>query len=149
MVHAEIPPGWSLAAVLARAAEAHRYYSGTHGPEFFAGMYGNHPANWDDALAGLDRVRCIVNYFTRMRLIAADGELEFERKGAPEDREDGLLPWFAQPRAELLGCKVAFSYWAALEGVVDNPCVAALDTGCVWGRELTLMRLEDQKLFSV
>lgn len=142
MVHAGVPPAWSLDQVLARAGEATRYYAGTHGPEFFAGMYGNTPSNWREALTGLDRVRCIVNYFTRMRLIALNGELDFERKGAPQDLADGLLPWFAHPRPAPLGCKVAFGHWAALEGVADNTEVAALDTGCVWGRELTALCLE-------
>lgn len=145
MVHAGVPPGWSLTQTLERADEARKFYSGTNGAEFFAGMYGNKPANWSDELIGLDRVRCIVNYFTRMRLIAADGELNFDRKGVPEDLADGFLPWFAQStgdaKALLLRAKIAFGHWAALEGVADNPQVAALDTGCVWGRELTALCL--------
>lgn len=149
MVHAGVPPGWSLSEALGRAAEAHRYYGGTHGPEFFAGMYGNTPASWRDSLSGLDRVRCIVNYLTRMRLIAQDGELEFERKGAPQNLADGLLPWFAQPRTQPLGAKIAFGHWAALEGVADNAGVAALDTGCVWGRELTALSLTTGELTAV
>lgn len=149
MVHAGIPARWSLTQVLERAEEARKFYSGMHGPEFFAGMYGNTPANWNDDLIGLDRVRCIVNYFTRMRLVGAAGELNFDRKGAPEDLADGLQPWFEQPRTQELGANVAFGHWAALEGVANNPTVAALDTGCVWGRELTALCLSTGELTAV
>jgi bis(5'-nucleosyl)-tetraphosphatase (symmetrical) len=160
MVHAGIPPLWALDEVLERAEEARQFYSGIGGAEFFAGMYGNTPARWDEALQGLDRVRCIVNYLTRMRLVAADGTLDFALKGVPTDLPEGFLPWFLQPRTAPLGAKIAFGHWAALEGRLDTaldasvevavkkssgapilPDAAALDTGCVWGRTLTALEL--------
>ena len=149
MVHAGVPPSWSLKQTLERADEAKQFYGGTNGPEFFAGMYGNAPANWRDDLIGLDRVRCIVNYLTRMRMVEADGELNFDRKGGPEDLADGCLPWFDQPRKQTLGAKVAFGHWAALEGVAANDSVAATDAGCVWGRELAALCLQSGERIAV
>ena len=157
MVHAGIPPLWSLDDVLERAEEARQFYRGIGGAEFFAGMYGNTPARWSEELQGLDRIRCIVNYLTRMRLVAADGTLDFSLKGVPTDLPEGYLPWFLQPRAADLKTKIAFGHWAALEGRLDTagdlvvnenlvpgilPDAAALDTGCVWGRQLTALCLE-------
>jgi len=157
MVHAGVPPLWSQEELLERAAEAKEFYGGNNGAEFFAGMYGNSPVRWNDKLVGLERVRCVVNYLTRMRLVATDGTLDFAVRGAPSDLPAGFLPWFLQERFRPLDAKVAFGHWAALEGNTefsgarspqDNcnegylPSVAALDTGCVWGRELTALCLE-------
>lgn len=159
MVHAGAPPLWSLEEVLDRAAEAREFYTGHNGADFFAGMYGNSPVRWNKKLTGLERIRCVVNYLTRMRLVAVDGTLDFENKGVPSDVPTGFLPWFLQERLGPLRINVAFGHWAALEGDAsgdvgrvitkkpeDNtgflPAVAALDTGCVWGRELTALCLE-------
>ena len=163
MVHAGVPPLWTLEETRLRAQEAQRFYAGSGGAEFFAGMYGNVPARWSDDLAGLARMRCIVNYLTRMRLVARDGTLDFDLKGAPSVLPEGFLPWFSQDRPEALGVRVAFGHWAALEGQTDDleyitdeaiPQVpqlevAALDTGCVWGRELTALCLESGKRVAV
>ena len=170
MVHAGVPPLWTLPELIERAAEAREFYTGHNGAEFFAGMYGNSPVRWNKKLAGLERIRCIVNYLTRMRLVAVDGTLDFANKGAPSDLPPGFLPWFFQERLVPLEISVAFGHWAALEGKLssgavksvpkqqengqqDNlgflPTVAALDTGCVWGRELTALCLETGKRFAV
>jgi len=151
MVHAGVPPLWSLAELSERALEAREFYTGANGADFFAGMYGNSPVRWNKNLTGLERVRCVVNYLTRMRLVAIDGTLDFANKGAPNNLPPGFLPWFSQERLGPLGIKVAFGHWAALEGEIDGkieddtgylPTVAALDTGCVWGRKLTALCLE-------
>lgn len=159
-VHAGIPHLWTLEETRLRAEEARRFYAGSTGAEFFAGMYGNAPARWSDELTGLARIRCIVNYLTRMRFVARDGTLDFDQKGAPSVFPEGFLPWFCQARTQALGTRVAFGHWAALEGRTDGvECstddaslvveVAALDTGCVWGRELTALCLESGKRFAV
>ncbi len=169
MVHAGVPPQWTLQELMARAEEARAFYSGLSGAEFFAAMYGDSPSRWSEELRGMDRVRCIVNHLTRMRLIDAGGVLDFALKGAPTNLPPGLAPWFVQPRREGLGAKVAFGHWAALEGravygadqsadLWSDPDtdqaqsqirVAALDTGCVWGRALTALCLDTGKRSSV
>jgi len=149
MVHAGVPPDWTLAELLSRAEEARGYYSGARRKRFFQHMYGNTPNCWVDGLAGLERVRCIVNYLTRMRLVAADGTLDFAHKGAPVGLPDGFLPWFERSRSAPLGANVAFGHWAALNGVTGVTDCAALDTGCVWGRELTALCLESGERVAV
>ena len=93
----------------------------------------------------MDRLRLITNYFTRLRFCTEDGDIELLHKTdvAPK----GYSPWFSFPRSEKT--RILFGHWAALEGNVDSDFAVALDTGCVWGRHLTALRLEDNKLFSV
>ena len=48
-----------------------------------------------------------------------------------------------------LKLKLLFGHWAALEGQTGQDGIINLDTGCVYGRSLTAMRLEDGEYFSV
>ena len=106
-------------------------------------MYGNSPARWDANLNGMDRLRAIVNYLTRMRLLEPSGAMDFAHKGPVEDRPDGLLPWFAEANHQRRPHKVLFGHWAALNGETNVADCIALDTGCVWGRQLTAYCLDN------
>ncbi|MFT7140520.1 MAG: bis(5'-nucleosyl)-tetraphosphatase (symmetrical) [Sulfitobacter sp.] len=98
-----------------------------------------------ESLEDIDRWRSITNYLTRLRFCAANGAMEFASKSdiAPE----GYQPWFNYPRRD--ATRILFGHWAAIEGKTSSPQFVALDTGCVWGRSLTALRMEDNKLFSV
>ena len=54
--------------------------------EFLANMYGSKPERWDDALAGWDRLRVIVNAMTRMRFCTRQGRMDLQGKGAEPPR---------------------------------------------------------------
>ena len=146
MVHAGVPPHWNLPICLARAREVESVLSGPDYKAFLEVMYGNEPSHWDDHLQGIDRLRIITNYFTRLRYCTKAGDLELTHKTSicPE----GFSPWFEFPRPDQEENSILFGHWAAIEGVTGNPRVIALDTGCVWGRTLTALRLEDGALFS-
>ena len=152
VVHAGVPHIWDLRTARANARLVEAALRGPEHMRFFRVMYGDEPARWDDALTGMARLRAIVNYFTRMRLVTADGRLEFAHKGGLGELPSGYKPWFAHPartRAPIL-----FGHWAALDGVDPAGChprtrAWGLDTGCVWGRTLTAMRLADRRIFSV
>ena len=148
MTHAGIPPVWSLAQAQARAAEVEAVLRADDYSEFFAHMYGNDPEGWRDDLTGWDRLRVIVNYFTRMRFCSPSGRLNLKAKEGPESAPPGFAPWFSYPN-QLGDQKVLFGHWAALEGKTHNPQIIALDTGCVWGNALTMMRLEDEERFEI
>ena len=152
MVHAGLPPQWGLkqAQTYAREVEAVIGQSEEEAAaaalsyrDFFASMYGNKPSLWDPALNGMDRLRCIVNYLTRMRLLYPDGSMDFAHKGPLRDLPQGLSPWFASESGQREGQTVLFGHWASLNGDARAPRCVALDTGCVWGRELTAYRLDD------
>lgn len=148
MVHAGIPPQWSLSEALARAREVELVLQSDTPENFLAGMYGNVPSEWNNNLTGVERLRLITNYFTRMRFCSASGELELQTKESADAAPEGFAPWFSFSERKTRKEKIIFGHWAALEGRVKSNTVFALDTGCVWGGSLTAMRLEDEEKFS-
>lgn len=150
MSHAGILPVWSLRQAEQLAGEVEAVLRGRRSdlPSFFRTMYGNEPRRWNDALEGEDRLRMIVNAFTRMRLCTAKGKLDLETSDSAVSSNPKYAPWFAYPNPGLEGVELVFGHWAALEGKVSAPGVYGLDTGCVWGGELTLLRLEDKQRFT-
>lgn len=149
MSHAGIAPLWSIAKAKALAAEAeHELQHDTK--NVLREMYGNEPDLWQENLTGYDRLRCIINYFTRMRYCYADGRLDFFCKKKLSKQPPELIPWFIL-RKQIIGDhdKIIFGHWAALEGITQEKNIFALDTGCVWGNCLSAMRLEDGAIFSV
>ena len=145
MVHAGLLPQWSLAQALACAAEVEAALRGPDHGRFLRSMYGNEPGRWRDELAGGDRLRIIVNAMTRMRLATADGALEFGHKLGPATAPAGCVPWYDVARRAPLDATVVFGHWAAL-GLLQRDDVVCLDSGCVWGRCLSALRLEDRRL---
>lgn len=148
MVHAGIPPQWDLTEALARSREVERVLQADGLENFLAGMYGNFPSCWSSDLTGVDRLRLITNYFTRMRFCNAEGELELETKESADAAPEGFAPWFSFPERKMQSEKILFGHWAALEGRAEANNIYALDTGCVWGGALTALRLEDERRFS-
>jgi bis(5'-nucleosyl)-tetraphosphatase (symmetrical) len=74
--------------------------------------------------------------------------MDFAAKEGVDHAPDGHLPWFDVPGRSSAGTPVVFGHWAAL-GFMDRPDLLAIDTGCVWGRELTAVRLSDRARRSV
>jgi bis(5'-nucleosyl)-tetraphosphatase (symmetrical) len=148
MVHAGVLPDWTLDDTLQRAAEAEAMLQGEHYRAFFAQMYGNAPIAWDVNLQGIERLRVIVNAFTRLRYCSAAGEMEFHHKGAPGTQPAGLLPWFEIPGRQSADATIVIGHWSTL-GLINRRDLIALDTGCLWGGRLTAVRLEDRQVFAV
>jgi bis(5'-nucleosyl)-tetraphosphatase (symmetrical) len=146
MVHAGLLPQWSVGQALALAREVEQALRGPGYREFLRQMYGNEPVRWHDQLAGIDRLRIIVNAMTRMRLTTADGTLEFSHKLGLERVPPGYMPWYDVPARASRGTTILFGHWAAL-GLLQRDDVVGLDSGCVWGRALSALRLADRRLF--
>ena len=143
LVHAGIPPQWTLKKALRRAAEVEEALrDDARLPLFLDGMYGNEPAVWNSDLQGVARLRVITNYFTRMRFCTGDGILDLKSKEGVASAPAGYAPWFSWPERKTRGQKIIFGHWAALEGKCDEPGVYALDSGCVWGGAMTLMNVD-------
>lgn len=150
LVHAGIPPQWTVNQAHNYAKEVETILQADNYRELFTHLYGDIPNQWDESLTGWPRLRLIINYFTRLRFCTAEGQLELQNKGKPNSPlPPGFMPWFKIPSRLHRGKKIIFGHWAALEGKTDEPNIFALDTGCVWGKCLTAMRLEDKALFSV
>ena len=145
MVHAGLMPQWSIAQALALAREVVTALQGPDHHEFLKHIYGNEPVRWREDLAGYDRLRIIVNAMTRMRLVTPDGAMEFSHKQGLANAPAGYLPWYDAPARSSRDTPVLFGHWAAL-GLLLREDVVGLDSGCVWGRTLSALRLEDRKL---
>ncbi len=144
MTHAGVPHIWTLPEAAARAREVEAVLASERHSEYFAALYGNRPDRWHETLEGMDRWRLITNYFTRMRLLHRDGQLNFSHKGSLQDAPAGWVPWYDlwATSASAVDKQLVFGHWAAIEGVTGQPNVHAIDTGCVWGRTLTALCLE-------
>lgn len=150
MVHAGVVPQWDATLTLQLAAEVESQLRGSALPAFLQVMYGNEPARWDDTLAGAERLRFVVNVLTRIRFVRADGTLDLDSKEGAADAPPGLVPWFDAPGRRTEGIPIAFGHWSTL-GLIDRPDLLALDTGCVWGGQLSAMRIDGgrRELFQV
>lgn len=148
VTHAGCYPWWSLTELRNSAREAEAMLQGPELADFLPVMYGNEPARWSPALTGADRLRFIVNAFTRMRYCFADGQLELNWKAPPEEeRPAELEPWFHywhNPPGRLV-----FGHWASLAGRTQRTDIVGLDTGCVWGEQLTFWQPATDEYLSV
>ena len=153
LTHAGIPNIWSAekTAQLAQEVEAiiaHDDFEVLD--DFLKEMFGKEPTLWSDQLQGHERIRCIVNYLTRMRLTDAEGRLEYSFKDALDDpMPEGFKPWFEFESQAAQTHQILFGHWAALNGKTISNKIQNVDGGCVWGNQLMAFRLEDQQMFAV
>jgi bis(5'-nucleosyl)-tetraphosphatase (symmetrical) len=148
VVHAGLLPQWTIAEALSYASEVECALQANSYREFFANMYGNLPNHWQADLTGFDRLRVITNAMTRMRICTMQGEMQFEFKGELRDIPNGYVAWFDVPSRQSHASKVICGHWSAL-GLQKRDNVFALDTGCLWGGQLTAMCLDTQEITQV
>ncbi|KGM39453.1 biotin transporter BioY [Aquabacterium sp. NJ1] len=141
MVHAGVVPQWDAAQTVALAGEVEAMLAGPDLGEFLTRMYGNEPERWDDSLQGVPRWRCVVNSLTRLRFCSVDGTMEFATKDGSDGAPEGFMPWFDVPGRRTEGTPVAFGHWSTL-GLINRDDLLALDTGCVWGGQLSAVRVD-------
>ncbi|KGY11736.1 bis(5'-nucleosyl)-tetraphosphatase [Vibrio tubiashii] len=148
MCHAGISPQWSLQQAREAATEVETILRSEKWAWLIENMYSNQPDLWNESLQGIERYRYIINAFTRMRFCNEEGKLDMECKLPPSKiHSDQLMPWFKVKNRVKLEKTVLFGHWAALEGY-QNEEVIGLDTGCVWGGSLTMLRWEDKQFFT-
>lgn len=142
LVHAGLLPPWDLADAQGLAREVETALA-ADAPAFFRHMYGNFPDHWRAELRGYERLRVVVNAFTRLRYCDLEGNLDLRFKGPPGSQPPDLLPWFQVPGRRSAALRVVFGHWSAL-GRYHGDNVIGLDSGCIWGRELTAVRLDTE-----
>ena len=148
MVHAGVLPEWSATDALVRAQEVESALQSPGWMQFVSQMYGDKPDHWDNGLRGVERLRFIVNAFTRMRFCTAEGVLDLKTKEGADRQPPGYLPWFDVPGRRALDTTVIFGHWSML-GWIERSHLLGLDTGCVWGNTLTAVRLTDRNRVQV
>ncbi len=148
MVHAGLLPQWTIAQALSLASEVEAALQGENHLDFFANMYGSLPNSWCDNLTGMDRLRVVTNAMTRMRICTPSGEMEFAFKGELPDIPAGYLPWFDVPARLSNDATIICGHWSAL-GLRQRDNIIALDTGCLWGGQLTAFCLETKQITQI
>ena len=149
LVHAGLLPEWTVPQALALAREVELALRARDPRELLERMYGDQPDRWDESLAGIERLRVIINAMTRLRVCDAAGSMVLGFKGEPgEAAREEWTPWFDVPRRRSRDHTIVCGHWSAL-GVVLRPDLLSLDSGCVWGRALTAVRLSDRRPFEV
>ncbi len=148
ITHAGIPPQWDIKQARQHADNVANVLQSERYLWLLENMYGNTPDLWQEDLPEIEALRFTINALTRMRFCYPDGRLDAECKFAPEQlpADNTLSPWFALPQRKPLSKPIIFGHWAALEGKFDGP-EYGLDTGCVWGNKMTMMRWEGRRFF--
>ncbi len=155
MTHAGITPQWSLTDAIEQAQAIESKLQSPDRNKWLALMYGESPNNWQNSHTDIEQFRFSINALTRMRYCFADGSLEFNQKEAPPTEisgkingnlEKNIQPWY-QLSNTINKHVWVFGHWASLMGACSHTNIYPLDTGCVWGNHLTLLRWHDKKIF--
>lgn len=147
MVHAGLAPKWTTAMAEKYAREVEHVLAGPGHRKLLRNMYGDKPA-WSPSLTGHDRLRALINFFTRMRYCTPRGRIGMEDKGTPGSQAQGLYPWYEVPGRVERDLKLVFGHWSAL-GLTITQGVHCIDTGAVWGGKLTALQLDSEDLHVV
>jgi len=147
MSHAGISPQWTIEQAVENAEFVQNLLRTPQRKIWLAAMYGEQPNNWHDVHTDTERFRFTINAFSRMRFCFDNNALEFNHKDTPEHTDKKLIPWY-ELSPVLNNTSWIFGHWASLMGKCSRKNVYALDTGCVWGNHLTMLRWHDKKLFS-
>ena len=141
LVHAGVLPEWTLDQALGFAGELEGFLRGDRWAAKIHKLYGPGPGHWKDSRTGLKRLRIICNVLTRLRYLDAEGRIDLSCKLSPAKCPKGLTPWFDAPGRKTRGTRIVFGHWSTL-GFYSGNNVWGIDTGCVWGRKLTVLRLD-------
>jgi len=145
MVHAGIYPGWHIKQAAAYAREVEAVLQGPNHAKLLRKMYGKQPSQWREGLTSWSRYRFIINAMTRMRFCTRRGGLSFNYAGPPGGQARNLYPWYELPTGvPRKNWRIVFGHWSSA-GAWFNGNHIALDSGCVWGEQLTMARI-DQRL---
>src|SRR5690606_3706374 len=148
LVHAGIAPQWDVALAMEQARALESMLRAPDWRDSLSRMFDNKPKRWSPELRGDERLRFSINAMTRMRMCETDGTLDFSHKGSPTENPGKLVPWFDVPGRKATDVTIVFGHWSSL-GLLLRPNLMALDTGCVWGRQLTAVRLHDRAVVQV
>lgn len=141
MVHAGLPPQWKIKKALKLSHEVETLLQGGSVKSTLKAMYGNQPNRWSKSLKGMDRARFIINCFTRLRYCDALGTLNFKHKGSLGSQPEGIMPWFEVKGRKSKKDNIVFGHWSTL-ATKRYGNTYALDSGAVWGEQLTALRID-------
>lgn len=148
MVHAGLLPQWTVDQASSLAQEVEETLRGDDFRSFLRDLYKSDIRRWSDNLTGMERLIAITQAFTRLRVCSSNGHMALCFTGPPDQAPPGFLPWFQVPDRKSTDATIICGHWAAL-GLHIRPYLLALDSGCIWGRQLTAIRLEDREIVQI
>lgn len=143
LLHAGLAPQWDMKLAQKLARQAEKVFQGDDYKTFFQHMYGDKPDIWSESLKPWEKTRFVVNCFTRMRFCDASGRLDFKHNGPPGSQPKHLMPWFVVPERKTQDNTIIFGHWSTLGFYHGHNCYA-IDTGCLWGGQLTALKLDNK-----
>jgi bis(5'-nucleosyl)-tetraphosphatase (symmetrical) len=148
MVHAGLLPQWSIDDAEKLAREAEISLQSPAYREVLRALYPSKHLQWSSQLTSPTRLATIIKVLTKLRACSPDGRMESSYNGHPDRIPSGYFPWFKVQNQWSRDTTIVCGHWAAL-GLHCEERLLAIDSGCVWGRELTALRLEDRNIFQV
>ncbi len=147
MSHAGISPEFDLGMALEYSKRVEERLKGNDVKIWLKKMFKHSVERFERDASHIDIDRYILSSFIRMRYCYKDHRLDFEQKGQPTDelRAKGLKPWFESSDRKEIHLKIIFGHWSTL-GFYNNEHVLSLDTGCLWGKELTAACIDSKEL---
>lgn len=147
MIHAGLLPQWTTEDAAQLAGEVGIALQGQGFRSFLQSLFHDPVVRWSPSLTGASRLVTVARVLTRLRTCTPAGDTS-DFSGPPEKALTGYLPWFRIPTRRNANTTLITGHWAAL-GLHIEPNLLAIDSGCVWGRQLTAVRLEDRTVFQV
>ena len=149
MVHAGIPPNLSLENCFDLNKEFQVALK-KNPKRILKKVFNNPFSKFSKKMSRIDRIIFFANALTRIRACNHKGEIDFNFKGRINEIPKKLNAWFNFENSFISGnSQLIFGHWAAIKGKTKKKDIFGLDTGCVWGDKLTIMRLEDNKRFQI
>ncbi|MEC7885878.1 MAG: symmetrical bis(5'-nucleosyl)-tetraphosphatase [Pseudomonadota bacterium] len=140
LVHAGFYPQWSLETTLNLGEKINKKINGDECKDLLSSLWTNTPSIWDENMTDQEKIIFAINVFTRMRYLNKDLSLNLEIKDYKKVDNDNIIPWFMTNSEVLKNKKCIIGHWSTL-GYYQYKNLISIDTGCVWGNELTSIKI--------
>lgn len=147
IVHAAVHPDWSIDQAREIAKEIERGLRGPEREAIFA-SWRTGTGRWEPDGDPILRLTSGLAILTRMRCVHADHTQDFTWSGPLKGMPANLTPWFRARPGDREEPTICFGHWARL-GYHQEPGFVCLDSGSVYGRDLTAYRVEDGAVVQV
>ncbi|CAL4042251.1 Bis(5'-nucleosyl)-tetraphosphatase [symmetrical] [Buchnera aphidicola (Phyllaphis fagi)] len=152
MIHAGIYPLWDINTMKNYSRSIEYFLSHDNYIKFLNNIQHTSTfIKWTKKNNYLDQLKFSMNVFTRMRYCYLDKRLNMKYKCNPSKISEikFLKPWFSFKNLISRKYFIFFGHWASLPNKITsyNNNIIPLDTGCCWGRKLSMMRWDDKKWF--
>ncbi|QCI27106.1 symmetrical bis(5'-nucleosyl)-tetraphosphatase [Buchnera aphidicola] len=151
ITHAGIYPYWNLKELKYFSKKIHLYLSSHNFLNFLKEIINfDSYTVWNKKLNIFDQLKFGINIFTKMRYLSYDKSLNLNYKDAPSYKSElkKLKPWFFFKNSINKKYSIFFGHWASLTGIINTyKNIVLLDSGCCWGKYLSIFRWDDKKWF--